>query len=147
MPSTLAMLLRACSIGRVNAGSVALAVGGEAGALLWAVTTTTGKVISGNSAYLSELKAMIPATVIANQNPIVSQGTAIANREILKRSRLEVGRRREFIADCGILQDGEATCNPSRLAQYREARRGVSAESTKTARPHLCVFKGVLYAR
>jgi hypothetical protein len=57
-----------------------------------AFTTTTGKVISGNKAYLRELKANTPATVTAIQKPSVSQGYAIANLEILKRSLKDVVR-------------------------------------------------------
>ncbi|RUR72360.1 hypothetical protein PCC6912_63380 [Chlorogloeopsis fritschii PCC 6912] len=57
----------------------------ENGAL--ALTTTTGKVISGNRAYLRELKAKIPATMTASQKLTVNQGYLIANLEGLKRSR------------------------------------------------------------
>ena len=53
----------------------------------WAVTTTTGKVISGNKAYLRELNARTPATVIPIQKHTVNQENLIANLEILKLSR------------------------------------------------------------
>lgn len=46
--------------------------------------------MSGNRAYFRELKAKIPATVTASQKPIVSQGYAIANLEMLKRSLKDV---------------------------------------------------------
>ena len=52
-----------------------------------AFTTTTGKVISGNRAYLRELNAKSPATATAIQKPKVSQGYEIAHLEILNRSR------------------------------------------------------------
>jgi hypothetical protein len=54
-----------------------------------AFTTTTGKVMSGNKAYLRELKAKSPATVTAIQKPTVSHENSIANLEILKRSRAD----------------------------------------------------------
>jgi hypothetical protein len=55
----------------------------------WTFTTTTGKVISGNKAYLRELKARTPATAIPIQKHTVNQENLIANLEILKLSRVD----------------------------------------------------------
>jgi hypothetical protein len=46
--------------------------------------------MSGNNAYLRELKASNPATETAIQKPSVSQGYSIASLEILKRSRKDM---------------------------------------------------------
>jgi hypothetical protein len=48
---------------------------------------TTGKLISGKSAYFKELKAKIPAIATANQKAMVNLGALIAIREIFRRSR------------------------------------------------------------
>ena len=56
----------------------------------WALITTTGKVISGKSAYFRELNANKPATAMANQKLIVKRGYLRANWEIFKSSRQEV---------------------------------------------------------
>jgi hypothetical protein len=54
---------------------------------------TTGKVTSGNKAYLRELKAKIPATVTISQKHKVSREYLIANRERLKRSLNDISER------------------------------------------------------
>jgi hypothetical protein len=68
------------SIGLVNFSSVSIAEAIGA----WAFTTTTGKVISGKSAYFRELKANRPAAVTPIQKHTVSHENLIAHLEILK---------------------------------------------------------------
>jgi hypothetical protein len=83
-------------MGVVNSDSVASTVLASAACISAvsvvsvALTTTTGNVISGKRAYLSEPNAIRPIVAIASQQQIVSQAFWIARRERLKRSRKEV---------------------------------------------------------